>query len=200
MPEITEILKLSGIIALIVAGGFGLSIVLLKGLDIAGTRAGIPSLVLHPLRTIVKIFVIVLTLSLALGQFGIELMGLVTATFAMIAIGFIAVWSIMSNITSTIFLAIIKPFNLHDHIEIVNENIKGKVIDMNLFFTTLEIEKGETFQIPNNLLFQKVLRKKKGKPEQTISLDEHLDTTRKDDPASPPRQIDPTSTPQAPDS
>lgn len=191
MPEFTEILKLSGIIALIGAGGFILSHLSLKGINILGARAGIPALVMHPLKTIIKLFVIVLTLSLILGQFGIELMGLVTATFALIAIGFIAVWSIMSNVTSTIFLAIIKPFNLNDYLEIANENIAGKVVDMNLFFTTLENDKGEFFQIPNNLLFQKVIKRRKGKEGKTIELDEHLDATAKPE-SSQTRQIDPT--------
>src|SRR5947208_749367 len=49
-------------------------------------------------------------------------------------------------------------FHLGQVVEIVPENLKGRVIDRNLMFTALREENGSVIQIPNNLFFQKMFR------------------------------------------
>lgn len=61
-----------------------------------------------------------------------------TGFLGLVAIGFFAVWSILSNIFA---------------------GIKGTVKDINLFFITLIDEEGNHLQIPSNLVFQKIVKK-----------------------------------------
>lgn len=136
------------------------------------------------LRTVLRWIVFVAFVLLVLQQVGIEINSiwtLLTATAAMVAIGFVAVWSILSNLLCTLLLIIFKPFQIGDTIELIDPGmtagIKGKVKNINLIYTTLvetsiENSDGWRTQIPNNLFFQRVLRCQPGK--QTISLDKQV--------------------------
>lgn len=94
------------------------------------------------------------------------------ATMAMVAVGFIAVWSILSNILSTLLILLYRPFKIGDDIEIPSESLSGTVEDLNLMFTTLKAEDGQLIQIPNNLFFQKPIRRRQG--DARIDLFEQL--------------------------
>jgi len=110
-----------------------------------------------------------------------SLWALITATAAMVAIGFVAMWSVLSNLLCTLMLIIFKPFQVGDKIEIIDpamtSGIQGRVRNINLLFTTLlEMNNGNTetwrIQVPNNIFFQKILKCKPG--GQTFRLDEQL--------------------------
>ena len=78
---------------------------------------------------------------------------------AIIGVGFfLAVWTMVSNITASLFLTIWRPFHLGATVELLPENLKGTVIDRNMMFTAVRDEEGNILQIPNNLFFQKVFR------------------------------------------
>ena len=79
---------------------------------------------------------------------------------AMIAIGFVAVWSVLSNVSCTVIMLIARPFNIGDEIEFAGEPIKGRVVDLNFVYTTLQDEEGRLQQIPNNLFFQKMIKRR----------------------------------------
>ena len=96
-----------------------------------------------------------------------------TAAFAIIGIGFVAVWSVLSNAFCSIVLMLSRPFNVGDWIEFPADNVRGKVVDFNLVFTTLRDDDGSFVQIPNNLFFQKVLRRHVG--SETRTLDQQAD-------------------------
>ncbi|MFH1038984.1 MAG: mechanosensitive ion channel domain-containing protein [PVC group bacterium] len=74
-----------------------------------------------------------------------------------IAIGFFAVWSLLSNIVAGVLLFISDPFKIGDVITIVPDNISGTVLELKLFFVVLEDEKGDIIHIPNNFFFQKIV-------------------------------------------
>ena len=95
-----------------------------------------------------------------------------TAVFALIAIGFIAVWSVLSNWLCTFVILLTHPFSVGDEIEFAGEPVRGRVVDLNFVYTTLRCEDGSVLQIPNNLFFQKVLKRHRG--TSTISLVEQL--------------------------
>lgn len=107
-----------------------------------------------------------------------------SAMLVLVAIGFIAVWSVLSNASCALFLVIFAPFRIGDEIELIEPSlqepgksgVKGKVIDITLLYTTLvESEAGEelvTVRIPNNQFFQKAIRCHRGK--KTKSLKESL--------------------------
>jgi small-conductance mechanosensitive channel len=76
----------------------------------------------------------------------------------LIAIGFFAVWSILSNIFAGVILFFYRPFKVEDTIEILPDGIKGIVKDINGFFVILSDTEGNITHIPNNMIYQKVVR------------------------------------------
>ena len=98
---------------------------------------------------------------LLLNVWGVNVAGLWTlliSVAAVIGVGFLAVWTMVSNITASLFLTIWRPFHLGQTIEVLPENFKGRVIDRNMMFTTVRDEQGSVLQVPNNLFFQKMFR------------------------------------------
>lgn len=77
-----------------------------------------------------------------------------------IAIGFFAIWSILSNIVAGILIYTINPFRINDTLDLVEKNITGKVKDIGVIYTTLEDDDG-IFTVPNNLFFQQVIKVRK---------------------------------------
>lgn len=77
-----------------------------------------------------------------------------------IAIGFFAIWSILSNIVAGIIIYAINPFKITDTLILVEKDVTGKVKDIGLIYTTLEDEDG-IFTVPNNMFFQQVVKVKK---------------------------------------
>ena len=98
---------------------------------------------------------------LVLEIWGISVGGLWTllvSAATIIGVGFLATWTMVSNITASFFIALWRPFRLGDSIEILPENLKGRVIDSNLMFVAVRENGGAIIQIPNNLFFQKMFR------------------------------------------
>ena len=92
---------------------------------------------------------------------GIGVTGLWTflvSVITLIGVGFLATWTMVSNVTASLFLTIWHPFRLGEAVEILPESLKGRVIDRNLMFTVLREERGTILHVPNNFFFQKVFR------------------------------------------
>ena len=87
---------------------------------------------------------------------------------AMFAIGFIAVWNVLSNFLWSLLLIIFRPFEIEDDIEITENirggSLRGKVLEFNVMFTSL-LEKVDADEIvtniPNNIFLQKEQLKQK---------------------------------------
>jgi small-conductance mechanosensitive channel len=112
----------------------------------------------------------VITAMLVLDLWGVGLGGLwslLVSAAAVIGVGFLATWAMVSNFTASFFIALWRPFRLGDTVELLPENLKGRVIDRNLMFTVLREESGSVIQIPNNLFFQKMFRVG-GRSEQSL--------------------------------
>lgn len=77
-----------------------------------------------------------------------------------IAIGFFAIWSILSNIVAGIIIYTINPFKITDTLILVEKDVTGKVIDIGLIYTKLEDEDG-IITVPNNVFFQQIVKVKK---------------------------------------
>jgi len=83
------------------------------------------------------------------------------------AVAFFAAWSVLSNIFCTLLIFTTRPFRLHDYIEVLENGekpgLKGRVIDVNLIYTTLQEtgdgHEGTVLQLPNNLFFQRTVRR-----------------------------------------
>ncbi len=86
------------------------------------------------------------------------LWSLLVSAAAVVGVGFLATWAMVSNFTASFFIAVWRPFHLGDTVEILPENLRGRVIDRNLLFTALREEGGSVIQVPNNLFMQKLFR------------------------------------------
>ncbi len=82
-----------------------------------------------------------------------------TAMLTLVAIGFVAVWSVLSNVLCSIILLAARPFRIGDVIEIPGDEIHGRVIEINLIQTELKADDGSVYQIPNNLFFQRIVKR-----------------------------------------
>src|SRR5262245_31834554 len=101
------------------------------------------------------------TAMLVLNLWGISLGGLWTllaSAIAVIGVGFLAVWTMVSNVTASFFISLWRPFRLGQTVEIMPENLKGRVIDRSLMYTVLRDADGNLLHLPNNLFFQQMFR------------------------------------------
>ena len=122
------------------------------------------------LGNILKWIVIAVVSLLILGFFGLSvgtLWAALSGILALVALGFVAVWSVLSNVLCSVLLIIFPPFRIGDYIEVQEPssdfNVKGIVSNMNMLFTTLETRSEEDVienivRIPNNIFFQKYTR------------------------------------------
>jgi small-conductance mechanosensitive channel len=170
-----------GIAVIVVIGVFTFKLAR-RGLSSAAAREKMSD----PLRALALGFakwaVIVVVALLSLQQAGVEVTsiwaGLLTI-MAMVAVGFIAVWSIISNIFCSLMMLIFAPFRIGDEIEIIEttggSGLRGTVRSVNPMFTCID-EAGEgginLVQVPNNVFFQKTIRRWKG--TATSGVDESL--------------------------
>lgn len=119
------------------------------------------------------------------GQFGISPASLwtaVSAVFVLVAVGFVAIWSVLSNMLCAVVLVFFAPFRIGDRIEIIEltlndgtkTGLRGRVVGIDLMFTTLadDVNGGSTLRIPNNMLFQRAIRTIHG--DDTRSLGSEL--------------------------
>jgi small-conductance mechanosensitive channel len=175
-PEVLSDLIRSGTI---VAIAVLLIIILKRVLDLALKRTTLPLLMFRPLRIILYYLVLILAVASVLNVWGIRtetLLASLGAVLGLIAIGFVAVWSILSNFLCTFVLIMIKPFSIGDEIEIPADSVSGKVVDLTMMFTVLRTDKDEYVQVPNNQFFQKIFKRKIG--SSPVSLEEQLVQTK----------------------
>lgn len=111
----------------------------------------------------------VMAVILILQQAGVDTENLWTTLMtiaAMVAIGFIAVWSLLSNLVASVLILATRLFKPKDTIELMDTpggtSVRGTVRAVDMMFTTVEEvrEDGTTavLKVPNNLFFQKVVR------------------------------------------
>jgi small-conductance mechanosensitive channel len=158
--------------ALVILGGLIANMAARRALTVLARRTSLTDNDVLPLRRILRWIVALVTFVLVLGVFGFELGGvwaILSTVLAMVAIGFVAVWSVLSHTTATVLILLLRPFHVGDTIELQSENVKGRVIDLNFFFTTLQVDEHTTHQVPNNLFFQKVVSRVRGTPGVSLA-------------------------------
>jgi len=167
--------KLPGALTVLV-GAFLVNLLVNRALKLLADKTSLEHQHLAPFRRLLRWLIVAAAVVLLLRVvFGVPLDSLwtaFTALFAMIAIGFIAVWSVLSNWLCTFVILLTHPFSVGDEIEFAGEPVRGRVVDLNFVYTTLRSADGSVLQIPNNLFFQKVLKRQRG--TSRISLVEQL--------------------------
>lgn len=161
--------------AVIVVGAVVLLVVVRRGLEWVMNKAGLPALALKPVSLIFRVVVLLgaaMMIATVFDYNANSILGGLMAVAGLVAIGFVAVWSVLSNTLCTFVLIIFKPFSVGDELQLPTENVTGKVVDVSLMFTTLREEGGGLIQIPNNMFFQKVFKRYPGK--KVVDLEDQL--------------------------
>ncbi len=147
--------------------------------------AGLPRLTFAPVRLTLRYGILVVAAALVLGRWGFEidtLLAVLGTILGLVAIGFVAVWSVLSNLLCAFVMVLFKPFAVGDEIELTGgDGVKGTVVDLSLIFTTLAVGKDETILVPNNLFFQRIIKRHPG--AVTVGLDYQLRQERPMQPA-----------------
>jgi len=142
----------------------------------ASAHYQLPDELLVPINGLIRWLIIASALLLVLERMGVSATVLWTAFtgFATVgAVAFFAAWSVLSNLFCALLIFTVRPFRIGDYIEVLDTadkpGAKGRVVDINLLYTTLEdhgAAVGHTawLQIPNALIFQRVVRRFQGSP------------------------------------
>lgn len=149
----------------ILLGALAVSIGLKRAYGSLAHHLNLPMLTFRPVRLIIRYGVLLVAISLILGRFGYNvdaLLAVLGTILGLVAIGFVAVWSVLSNFLCTFVLILFKPFSVGDDLEIPADSVTGKVVDITLIFTVLRNPAGEDIQIPNNMFFQKIFKRRAG--------------------------------------
>lgn len=147
------------VLAIIVGGGALVIGFCLRTVSMAGHRLGMPALAERPIKSIIFWLGVLVIFAAVLRQFNVDIITPLTAVLGLIAIGFFAVWSVLSHITATFILVLTRAFTVDDHIEFMGDPVKGRVKSLNTIYTVLEDAEGGVIYIPNNLFFQKMFRR-----------------------------------------
>ena len=119
------------------------------------------------LRTVSRWLFVVLTLAAVLQVWDVldQFWAAITALVTLIAVGFVAVWSVLSNVLCSIILLASRPFRLGDHIELPPDDLHGTVQEITLLHTVLLTPDGHELKIPNNIFFQRVMKVRHTSPD-----------------------------------
>src|SRR5690606_35499938 len=81
----------------------------------------------------------------------------ITSILAFVGIGFVAQWSILSNLTASVILFFSHPLRLGDRIRVMDKDFdwSGKVEDISGFYLFMRTDDGRRITIPTNLVIQK---------------------------------------------
>jgi small-conductance mechanosensitive channel len=149
---------------ILVIAGFSIPVVkrlLRNWLGSVEARVQLTEATVSAIIRIVSIGLWLIAVLLILDSWGIALAGvwgLLVSAIAVIGVGFLATWAIISNFSASLFLAIWRPFRLGDTVVVLPENTTGRVSDRNLMFTVLREQDGSVVNVPNNFFFQKMFR------------------------------------------
>lgn len=168
-------------ILLILAVAFVLQRIVARGLNRLGQRYPLPPELLVPVRGGLRWLIMGSALLFVLERLGVSATVLWTALsgfVAVAAVAFFAMWSVLSNLLCAVLIFTVGPFRIGDVVELVDTldkpGVKGRVIAINLLFTTLlEVPEagGALVQVPNSQFFQKSVRRWRGAEVQAMHKD-----------------------------
>lgn len=174
---------LLGQVAVIVVAALVLQRSLRRIILKTGELYDLPRHLIRPAILFTRWAIVVSATLLVLGRLGVSgtvLWTAFTGFAAVAAVAFFAAWSVLSNLFCAILIFTARPLRLGDYIEVLDTaekpGAKGEVVDINLLYITLEDstseQPGVLLQIPNSLIFQRVVRRwKGGPPPRPISRD-----------------------------
>ena len=168
-PYLSSILSILAIILI----GYVAYVLLRRVLNAMVENDYLPQPLQLVFQNAVRWIVLILIVLMCLQQTGIRIVAFWTglvSVLTLIAVGFIAVWSVLSNILCSVLLVLFDLFRIGDEIEIIEatggKGLRGRVVNLNVLYTSLQeddegIRDGIT-HVPNNVFFQKTLRRWRG--------------------------------------
>ncbi|GLU44328.1 mechanosensitive ion channel protein MscS [Muricauda sp. NBRC 101325] len=80
-----------------------------------------------------------------------------SSVLAILGVGFVAQWSLLSNLTASVILFFSHPLRLGDRIRVMDKDFDwtGKVEDISGFYLFMRTDDGRRITIPTNLVIQK---------------------------------------------
>lgn len=119
-------------------------------------------------KKIINLFMIIGTVLALAGIWNIDqtqLIVFLTSMLTILGIAFVAQWSILSNITSSLILFFTHPLKIGEEIEVLDKDysVFGKVEDISFFFIHIRDANGNLITIPNNVALQKTIVTKNSK-------------------------------------
>ncbi len=142
-----------------------------RGLGVAERSGRLPAAVAFALRWVAVVVAAVWLLQVV-GVFE-SVFAAVAGVLTFVAAGFVAFWSVLSNLLCALILLVARPFQLGDRLSFPVEGLSGTVSDFNLLFTVLRTDDGRLLSVPNNLFFQKMFLRETG--ARTAELAESLE-------------------------
>lgn len=87
----------------------------------------------------------------------------ISSLLTIVGIAFVAQWSLLSNITSTIIIFFSHPIRIGEQITILDKDyhIEGRISDIRVFFIIIKTPEGEYVTIPSSVFMQKMIKKNK---------------------------------------
>jgi small-conductance mechanosensitive channel len=159
-------------ILLILCAAFVLQRLVGRCLKRLGERYPLPPELMMPVRGGLRWLIMGSALVFVLERLGVSATVLWTALsgfVAVAAVAFFAMWSVLSNLLCAVLIFTVGPFRIGDVVELVETidkpGVKGRVVAINLLFTTLiELPEagGAIVQVPNSQFFQKSVRRWRG--------------------------------------
>ena len=123
-----------------------------------------------------QFFIFCIAISVSLVTLGIgysELDLFLSSVFAVIGIALFAQWSILSNITASVMIFFFFPYKVGQHIALMDKDkekiIRGKLVEISIFYILLELESGEKMTYPTTLVFQNPIAYKKAEKDDDIT-------------------------------
>lgn len=141
-----------------------------RSLKLLADRGKLAVPVISTLRMLTRWVFIVVTLLLILQQIGLlqNVWATLLAIIATVAIGFVAEWSILSNIFSTLLILIYRPFTVGDSVNVPEAKVDGEVIDINFMYTSFKNQDDYIVQVPNRTFWFKPIIKKPGNKNRSL--------------------------------
>ena len=173
----------------------------------ASAHYQVPDELVVPMNGLIRWLIIASAALLVLERMGVSATVLWTAFtgFATVgAVAFFAAWSVLSNLFCALLIFTVRPFKIGDYIEVLDTaekpGAKGRVVDINLLYTTLEdhgaaADQVAWLQIPNALVFQRVVRRFQGVPPPSAHPANAAEAAESAPAAPPPVTPGPFNTP-----
>jgi small conductance mechanosensitive channel len=148
---------------LIILGAWYINRLLQKGIETFSKKHNLEQTLVKAISNLTYLFVYCLAATLFLENLHVH-MSAVFGTLGVVAIGVgFALQKALANMTSGMFLLFYKPFFIGDYIICDKPKFQGKIVDINLRMTILELN-GDRVLVPNHTLYSAVVIVKKQTP------------------------------------